>query len=130
MNSTTVRRSGLVMLATGALASGTIVGGAPAFADQPVDVSALDTGSYPTTPRAPFGNSSREEIAYVEGQRMGDYVTLPGEIDDDLTEVTMPTFVVRSRQNFAAVAGDTAADIPANDHLITALPPSPPGTGR
>lgn len=46
----------------------------------------LDTGTYATTPRGPFGVVRGDELSVLESQRMADFTTLPREIDNTLTK--------------------------------------------
>lgn len=97
----------------------TAVGAASSAATDPsVNVAALDTGRYPTEPRAPFGRATDDQIVQVEGQRMAQFIVVPFEIDPDLTNNKMPTSAIASRQNLAVVIGDKAPDIPANADLL------------
>lgn len=56
-------------------------------ADQNVNLSLLDTGSYPTKPSDPLGNAgSREAGAEAEARRMAEAVLVPFEVDISLTK--------------------------------------------
>lgn len=69
-----------LIITTGLLAGcGTDVSGAPAPA-QP-DLSQLDVGNYPTTPRTVGNAKTRKQASARESQRLADYVVLPFEVD-------------------------------------------------
>ncbi|UVF80159.1 DUF7373 family lipoprotein [Gordonia mangrovi] len=92
---------------------------AASSAAQPsVDVSALDTGPYPTEPRSEFGRATDDQIVQVEGQRMAQFIVVPFEVDRDITNGKLPTSAISSRQNLTVVLGEGTADIPANDELL------------
>ncbi|MFT3715126.1 MAG: hypothetical protein QM774_04015 [Gordonia sp. (in: high G+C Gram-positive bacteria)] len=84
-----------------------------------VDVSALDTGSYPTSPRPEFGKPDDDEIANVEGQRMAQFTLVPFEIDPDLTRVAMPNGVIGSQGATSAMFSKELREVPANAKIMT-----------
>ncbi len=93
--------------------------GASSSATTPsIDVAALDTGGYPTSPRPPFGESTQENIQAIEGQRMAQYVLVPFEVDADLTRSTMPTYVITGARSLLPVMATDVADVPANSYLV------------
>ena len=51
-----------------------------------VDEAALVTGDYQTEPSEPFGELEQDEVLDFESQRMAEYVSLPYEINPELTE--------------------------------------------
>jgi len=58
----------------------------PTTAAGAVDAAKLDTGNYPTTPRAALGPAGTPERgALLEAQRLANYVTGPWEVDPALT---------------------------------------------
>ncbi len=79
-----------------------------------VDITALDTGDYPTEPAAAFGEATPEEIASVDGQRMAEYMVAPYEVDPEMTDPTLPTFVVRNYLGLKGALGQEVIDVPAN----------------
>lgn len=93
-------------------ADGTAGEGSPAAAD--VDVRVLDTGDYPTQPAAPFGDASPEEVAPVDGQRMAEFVVAPWEIDPELDDPTLPTFVLRNYKMLKGTFDESVYEVPAN----------------
>ncbi|MBT0566345.1 hypothetical protein [Williamsia sp. CHRR-6] len=68
---------------------------ASASASASVNLAALDTGTYATSPRAPFGFVRGADLAEIESQRMAEFTTLPFEVDPTFTEPSLPygTFV-------------------------------------
>ncbi|KQS00707.1 hypothetical protein ASG12_07535 [Williamsia sp. Leaf354] len=60
----------------------------------------LDTGTYATTARAPFGTANGDELPELESQRLAEFVTLPQEIDNRFTQAALP---------FGAVVNTAAA---------------------
>lgn len=87
-------------------------------AEPSVDVSALDTGTYPTDPRPPFGTATQENILQIEGQRMAQFIVVPFEVDEDLTKAGMPTMVITGPSNVRLVLDRSAADVPANKAMV------------
>ncbi|MGV9714302.1 DUF7373 family lipoprotein [Gordonia sp. NPDC003424] len=83
-----------------------------------VDAAALDTGTYPTSPRPPFGESTHDNLLQVEGQRMAQYIVVPFEVDRDLTKPTFPTMVITDRATLRPVLPAEVAGVPANDKLV------------
>ncbi|MFW0783662.1 hypothetical protein AAFP35_04000 [Gordonia sp. CPCC 206044] len=83
-----------------------------------VDVAALDTGKYPTTPRAPFGETTHDNLIQVEGQRMAQYIVVPFEIDAELTKPTNPTMVIIGRDSMRPLLPKESWDVRANAALV------------
>lgn len=83
-----------------------------------VDAAALDTGAYPTTPRPAFGKATQDNILQVEGQRMAQFVVVPFEIDDDLTNAKMPTMVISGPSGLGMVLAPDTAKVPANEKMM------------
>ncbi|MBB0967631.1 hypothetical protein G6016_01370 [Dietzia aerolata] len=63
-----------------------------------MDESALDTGDFPTTPAAPFGRATNDNIIEIEGQRLAEFVTLPFEVDPELVANANPTVIKHAGQ--------------------------------
>ncbi|WP_440712986.1 DUF7373 family lipoprotein [Gordonia sp. FQ] len=80
-----------------------------------VDLAALDTGKYPTSPRPEFGKPTDDEILKVEGQRLAQFVLVPFEIDPDVTVQKMPTNVVTGGKSLVQVYSKAVAEVPGND---------------
>ncbi|OSC34416.1 hypothetical protein B8W67_06660 [Mycolicibacillus koreensis] len=70
----------ILTTATVALAGCSTAGDAPPAADP----AALDAGNYPTEPRPDLGRAGDLGV-YVEARRMADFVTMPFDVDRDLT---------------------------------------------
>ena len=83
-----------------------------------VDLASLDTGKYPTKPRPEFGKPSDDEILAVEGQRMAQFVLLPFEVDEDLTEMSMLRGVITGKGATGRFLSPEVRDVPANDELM------------
>jgi hypothetical protein len=65
-----------------------------------VDPSALDPGSYPTTPRPPLGEAGNDDVGrLVEGRRMAGFVVGPWQADPTLTETGAASAKVVERRN-------------------------------
>lgn len=79
-----------------------------------VDVAALDTGDYPTSPAPAFGDAPPEEVVGVDAQRMAEFVVAPYEIDPELDDPTLPTLVVRNYKMLKGVFDQTVIEVPAN----------------
>ncbi|AZG46873.1 DUF7373 family lipoprotein [Gordonia insulae] len=92
--------------------------GSSSAADPSVDVAALDTGNYPTSPRPAFGTATQDDILQIEGQRMAQFIVVPFEIDPDLTNTKMPTMVITGQNNLKGVLSDRPATVPANKALV------------
>lgn len=87
-------------------------------AEPPIDLKVLNTGKYPTSPRPPFPRSTPANILQVEGQRMAEYIVVPFEIDQDLTNAKLPTMVITGKNNMKAVMAPEPVDVPANDAVV------------
>ncbi|NDZ97408.1 hypothetical protein G3I13_22540 [Streptomyces sp. SID6673] len=96
----------------------TSVSASGAASEPSVDVAALDTGAYPTAPRPAFGKATQDNILQVEGQRMAQFVVVPFEIDDDLTNANMPTMVISGPSNLGMVLAPDTAKVPANKKML------------
>ncbi|MYR08269.1 hypothetical protein GTV32_19070 [Gordonia sp. SID5947] len=83
-----------------------------------VDVAALDTGNYPTDPRPAFGKATQDNILQVEGQRMAQFVVVPFEIDEDLTNANLPTMVITGQNSLGPVFPADIAKVPANKNML------------
>ncbi|MFD1812517.1 DUF7373 family lipoprotein [Rhodococcus gannanensis] len=79
-----------------------------------VDVTQLDTGDYPTTPAAPFGEAAPEDRAAVDAQRMAQFVVAPFEVDRELNDPTLPTMVLRGYQQLKGTFDESVVNVPAN----------------
>jgi hypothetical protein len=95
-----------------------------------IDPAALDTGDYPTTPAAPFGLATLDTLLDVETQRLAEFVTVPFEVDPELTDVKNPTMVLRTPSNLAAVLNEGVAQIASDNTMLygyvtTAAVPKP-----
>ena len=65
-----------------------------------VDPSALDPGSYPTTPRPPLGQAGTDDVGrFIEGRRMASYVVGPWQADPTLTRIGATSAKVVERRN-------------------------------
>jgi hypothetical protein len=82
----------------------TVLGGTPVKAPHDVnaegaDLAVLETGNFPTAPRAPKGAAGDDKFGTVlEGHRMADNVVLPTDVDTALTE-GLSVNVVTMQQN-------------------------------
>ena len=83
-----------------------------------VDVSALDTGTYPTSPRPQFGKATEDDIIAVEGQRLAQFVLAPFEVDRDLTVVQSPTGIIKNPAGVSMVINQKSSTVLANKQLI------------
>lgn len=83
-----------------------------------VDATALDTGSYPTSPAPEFPRATTDNIIEVEGQRLAEFTVVPFEIDPALVSGKMPTMVMRSGKNIGAVIGNGSGDIVFNNNML------------
>lgn len=104
-----------------ALLAGCSVAGSPTAATvsvPSVDVSALDTGTYPTSPRPPFGKATEDDIIAVEGQRLAQFVLAPFEVDRDLTAVQSPTGIIKGTAGVSMVINQKSSTVAANKQLI------------
>jgi hypothetical protein len=93
-----------IALLLGACAS--TVGGTAVQGTAPtVDPSALDPGSYPTTPRPPLGQAGTEDVGrLIEGRRMAGYVVGPWQADPTLTRIgAAPAKVLDRRDQISQV---------------------------
>lgn len=80
-----------------------------------VDLTALDTGDYPTEPRDKPFKTTAENINSVEAQRLAEYTVLPFEVDPDLTDTTMSQVTVVTAGTTGGVdkvLNDSAEKIP------------------
>ncbi len=70
-----------------------------------VDPSALDPGTYPTTPRPPLGQAGTDEVGQlVEGRRMAGFVVGPWQADPALIKAgAAPAKVMERRNQIAQV---------------------------
>ncbi|MCV7314299.1 hypothetical protein H7J77_01870 [Mycolicibacillus parakoreensis] len=80
---TALSLAGLVAAAT--LGCSTTVHGGASKAPPSADASDLNPGNYPTAPRPTGGKAGPKAGPYVEARRMSDFVTMPFEVDPDLT---------------------------------------------
>jgi hypothetical protein len=110
--------AGLLMTACSTETDGTSVAASSSATEAPVDLALLDPGNYPTEPAAPYGTATTENILDVEGQRLAEFVTLPFEVDPELTEVSMPTMVIRSAKNLDVVLSPGVGTGPANGKML------------
>ncbi len=80
------------LLAVALTGCATVLGGTPVKAPHDInaegaDLAVLETGNYPTAPRAPKGAAGDDKLGTVlEGHRMADNVVLPTDVDATLTE--------------------------------------------
>jgi hypothetical protein len=110
---------GLLLGACTTETSGESVAVSSSVASEPqVDKAALNTGSYPTSPAAPYGTATTDNILEIEGQRLAEFVVVPFEIDPELTEVKMPTQVLRSYKNLSLTLGEGQVNMPANRDML------------
>ena len=64
------------------------------------DPSALDPGSYPTTPRPPLGEAGTDEVGrFIEGRRMASFVVGPWQVDPTLSRIGSAPAKVLDRRN-------------------------------
>ncbi|MFI5505997.1 hypothetical protein ACIA48_00900 [Mycobacterium sp. NPDC051804] len=87
-------------------ACGSTVDGTATQATAPtVDPSALDPGSYPTTPRAPLGQAGNDQVGrLIEGRRMASYVVGPWQADPTMTRIgSAPAKVLEQRNQISQV---------------------------
>jgi hypothetical protein len=84
---------------------GTVDGTAMKGTTPAVDPSALDPGSYPTSPRAALGPAGSDEVGrLVEGRRMAGFVVGPWQADPTLTQIgAAPAKVVAHRNEITQV---------------------------
>lgn len=80
----------------------------------------IDTGSYRTTPLPPFGPIGDPFLGRsVEGQRMAEFVTLPGEIDPALVGGNgSATYVVKNGDSLRVLTGKPVADAAQADGAL------------
>ncbi|NLE78999.1 MAG: hypothetical protein GX610_05355 [Rhodococcus sp.] len=91
-----MKSSNVTRVAAAAAAAGLLLTGCGSSDDEATtgaaasstQASNLDTGTFPTTPQPEFGTPPAEAATLVEGQRMGEFVVLPEEIDPILIDVT------------------------------------------
>lgn len=106
------------LLLTTLASCGSVVAGEAVRAEP--DLSGLDVGNYPTEPAA-FGIAEDHEAArYREGQRLGDFVALPFEIDPSYVNRVAGTggpVVLDRRDMQSLVINDTFDEVAAD--LIT-----------
>ncbi|GAA1457242.1 DUF7373 family lipoprotein [Williamsia maris] len=94
----------------------------PSSSAAAVNTAQLDTGTYPTSPSAPFGFATAPdpEIVGAEGQRLAEFVTIPSEIDPEMTEIGLPTGVVFGTGSLKSVfASQAIADAAGVKGLVT-----------
>lgn len=114
-----VLAAGLLLGACSTETSGTSVAAASSAPAAPqVDKAALNPGSYPTTPAAPYGAATTDNILEIEGQRLAEFVVVPFEVDPELTEVKMPTQVLRTYKNLSMTLGEVQINVPANKEML------------
>ncbi len=83
-----------------AACGGTVGGTAVEETTPTVDPSALDPGSYPTTPRPPLGPAGTEEVGrLIEGRRLAGFVVGPWQADPALTQTVAGSARVLERRN-------------------------------
>ncbi|AEV73070.1 hypothetical protein MycrhN_2482 [Mycolicibacterium rhodesiae NBB3] len=84
---------------------GTVDGTATKGSTPTADPSALDPGSYPTSPRPPLGPAGTDEVGQlVEGRRMAGFVVGPWQVDPTLSQVgSAPAKVVTHRNQISQV---------------------------
>ncbi|HEX9833577.1 MAG TPA: hypothetical protein VGA66_10915 [Mycobacterium sp.] len=83
-----------------AACGGAIDGTAAKGTTPTVDPSALDPGSYPTTPRPPLGLAGTDEVGrLVEGRRLAGFVVGPWQVDPALTRAGAGSARVVERRN-------------------------------
>ena len=83
-----------------AACGGTIGGTATKGTAPTVDPSALDPGSYPTTPRPPLGLAGTDEAGrLVEGRRLAGFVVGPWQADPTLTRIGAGSARVMEHRN-------------------------------
>ncbi len=95
---------------------------APSASSTAINTAQLDTGTYPTSPSAPFGFATAPdpEIVGAEGQRLAEFVSLPSEIDPEMTEPGLPTGVVFGTGDLTKVFASTpVADAAGVRGLVT-----------
>lgn len=105
-----------------ASSSGASASTATSASSTAVNTAQLDTGTYPTSPSAPFGFATAPdpEIVGAEGQRLAEFVTIPSEIDPEMTDVGLPTGVVFGTNNLRSVfASKAVADAAGVKGLVT-----------
>ena len=80
----------------------------------------IDTGSYRTTPLPPFGPIGDPfKGRSVEGQRMAEFVTLPGEIDPALVAGGgSGTYVIKNGDSLRVLTGKPVADAAQADGAL------------
>ena len=91
----------LLLAACGGIVDGTAV----QETTPTVDPTALDPGSYPTTPRPPLGPAGTDEAGQlVEGRRMAGFVVGPWQVDPALTQIgASPAKVIQRRNEIVQV---------------------------
>lgn len=83
-----------------------------------VDLAALDTGSYPTSPAPEYSRATPDKMVEVEGQRLAEFTVVPFEIDPELVVGKMPTMVMRSGKNLGVVISNGVGEIAANHNML------------
>ncbi|KAA1248572.1 hypothetical protein F0Q45_19795, partial [Mycobacterium simiae] len=85
-----------------------------------VDVALLDTGNYPTTPRAGLGVAgSASEGATLEAHRLASNVVGPWQADATLTEAEqLNTIVVKSSDALNQLLGKPVGDGTVGHHFV------------
>lgn len=64
------------------------------------DPSALDPGSYPTSPRPPLGEAGTDDVGrFIEGRRMAGFVVGPWQVDPTLSQIGSAPAKVLDRRN-------------------------------
>lgn len=70
--------------------SGSSEGPQSSYSSSSAAGQALDTGTFATTARPPFGVARAEEIPPLESQRLAEFTTLPQEIDSRFSKAALP----------------------------------------
>lgn len=116
--------AGLLLTGCSSDSDDTTVGDADGGASASVGIAAApgqpDPGKYRTTPRPAFGEAGDDNMGrIVEGQRMAEFVTLPGEIDPELTVLAgMSTYVIKNASASANVLGEQETKIAEKYNMV------------
>lgn len=84
------------------------------------DLAVLDTGNYPTTPRAPLGAAGNERMGIIlEGHRMANNVVLPTDVDKTQTEsLALNTVTMQQDRGIAVELPDPGQAIVTAHHML------------
>jgi hypothetical protein len=116
--------AGLLLTGCGSDADDTTVGDAAGGDTTSVAIPAApgtpDPGKYRTSPQPAFGNAGSESMGrIVEGQRMAEFVTLPGEIDPQLTVLAgLSTYVIKNATATKNLLGEKQVAVAEQHNMV------------